>query len=149
MFLNNPLSTSTWYQEPNLLGRIFFFLLLNGFWCILLFHQRFYHHPKFPRSSTSPPYNQSLQYHQIAIHQLSHMEPSNSISYWRLWFSSLHWWHPPPPIIISLVLHPQILHTQPGSVRIVSSLMLCLVLFPFHYNRLLPASPLPLMHGKP
>ncbi|RVW64485.1 Retrovirus-related Pol polyprotein from transposon RE1 [Vitis vinifera] len=28
------------------------------------------------RSSPSTPYNQSLQYHQIVIHQLSHMEPS-------------------------------------------------------------------------
>ena len=35
-----------------------FFLLLNGFRCILLSHQRSYHHPKLPRSSTSPPYNQ-------------------------------------------------------------------------------------------
>ena len=70
----------------------FFFLLLNGFRFILLFHQWSYHHPKLPSSSTSPPYNQSLQYHQIVIHQLSHMEPSNPISSWRLWFSSLHWW---------------------------------------------------------
>ena len=67
--------------------------LLYGFWCISLFHQRSYHHPKLPRSSTSSPYNQSLQYHQIVIHQLSHMKPSNPISSWRLWSSSLHWWH--------------------------------------------------------
>ena len=71
----------------------FFFLLLNGFRCILLFHQRSYHYPKLPRFSTSPHYNQSLQYHQIVIHQLSHIEPSNPISSWRLWSSSLHWWH--------------------------------------------------------
>ena len=37
-----------------------FFLLLNGFRCILLFHQRSYHHLKLPRSSTSLLYNQSL-----------------------------------------------------------------------------------------
>ena len=54
--------------------------------------------------------------------------------------------HPPSP---SLVLHPQIRHTQPGSVRIVSSLTLSLVLSLFYYNRLLPALPLPLMYGKP
>ena len=54
--------------------------------------------------------------------------------------------YPPSP---SLVLHPQIRHTQPGSVKIVSSLVLSLVLSPFHYNHLLPAPPLPLMHGKP
>ena len=58
----------------------------------------------------------------------------------------LHRHHPPLP---SLVLHPQIQHTQPGSVRIVSSLALSLVLSPFQYNYLLPAPPLPLMHGKP
>ena len=52
--------------------------------------------------------------------------------------------HPPLP---SLVLHPQIRHTQPENVKIVSSLVLSLVLSPFHYNRLLPAPPLPLMHG--
>ncbi|KAL6342673.1 hypothetical protein AAG906_013079 [Vitis piasezkii] len=54
--------------------------------------------------------------------------------------------HPPSP---SLVLHPQIRHIQPGNDRIVSSLALSLVLPPFHYNRLLPAPPLPLVHGKP
>ena len=97
LFLNNIFSTLIWYQEPNIFGHIFlpfFFLLLNGFWCIILFHKWSYHHPKLSRSSTSPFYNQSLQYDQIVIHQLSHMEPSNPISSWRLWFSSLHWWHP-------------------------------------------------------
>ena len=54
--------------------------------------------------------------------------------------------HPPSP---SLVFHPQIRHTQPGTVRIISSLALSLVLSLFHYNRLLPAPALPLMHGKP
>ena len=54
--------------------------------------------------------------------------------------------HPSSP---SLVLHPQIQHTQPGSVRIISFLAFSLVLSPFHYNHLLPAPPLPLMHGKP
>ena len=49
----------------------------------------------------------------------------------------------------SLVLYPQIRHIQTRSVRIVSSLALFLVLSPFHYNRLLFAPPLPLMHGKP
>ena len=53
------------------------------------------------------------------------------------------------PLSPSLVLHPQIRHTQPGSVRIVSSLTLSLVLSPFHYNHLLPALPFPFMHGKP
>ena len=57
----------------------------------------------------------------------------------------LHY-HPPSP---SLVLHPQIRHTQPRSVKIISSLALSLVLSPFHYNHLLPAPPLSLMHGKP
>ena len=66
---------------------------LNGFWCNPLFHQLSYYHPKLPRSSTSHSYNQSLQYQQIVIHQLSHMEPSNLISSWKLWSSSLHWWH--------------------------------------------------------
>ena len=54
--------------------------------------------------------------------------------------------HPPST---SLLLHPQIQDTQPGSVRIDSSLALSLVLSLFHYNCLLPAPPLPLMHGKP
>ena len=54
--------------------------------------------------------------------------------------------HPPS---LSLVLHPQIRLTQPGSVRIVSSLVLSLVLSPFQYNCLLPTPPLSLMHGKP
>ena len=49
----------------------------------------------------------------------------------------------------SLVLYPQIRHTQHRSVRIVSSLALSLVLSLFHYNHLLLAPPLPLMHGKP
>ena len=53
------------------------------------------------------------------------------------------------PLSPSLVLHSQIRHTQPRSVRIVSSLALSLVLSPFHYNRLLPAPLLPLMHDKP
>ena len=56
--------------------------------------------------------------------------------------------HPPSPSP-SLVLHPQIRHTQPRSVRIVSSLALSLVLSPFHYNRLLLTPPLPLMYDKP
>ena len=56
--------------------------------------------------------------------------------------------HPPSPSL-SLVLHPQILHIQPGSVRIISSLVLSLVLSLFHYNRLLLVPPLPLMHRKP
>ena len=53
------------------------------------------------------------------------------------------------PLSPSLVLHPQIRHTQSGSFKIVSSLALSLVLSPFHYNYLLPALPLPFMHGKP
>ena len=53
------------------------------------------------------------------------------------------------PLSPSLVLHPQIRHTQPRSIRIISSLALSLVLSLFHYNRLLPALPLPLIHGKP
>ena len=53
------------------------------------------------------------------------------------------------PLSPSLVLHPQIRRIQPGSVRTVSSLTLSLVLSLFHYNRLLPTPPLPLMHGKP
>ncbi|KAL6329795.1 hypothetical protein AAG906_037502 [Vitis piasezkii] len=51
--------------------------------------------------------------------------------------------HPPSP---SLVLHPQIRHTQSRSVRIILSLVLSLVLSPFHYNHLLPTPPLSLMH---
>ncbi|RVW97980.1 hypothetical protein CK203_028983 [Vitis vinifera] len=54
--------------------------------------------------------------------------------------------HPPS---LSLVFHHQVQHTQPENIRIVSSLALSLVLSPFHYNRLLSAPPLPLMHGKP
>ena len=39
------------------------------------------------------------------------------------------------PLSPSLVLHPQIRHTQLGSIRIVSSLMLSLVLSLFHCSR--------------
>ncbi|KAL6348918.1 hypothetical protein AAG906_033574 [Vitis piasezkii] len=40
-------------------------------------------------------------------------------------------------------------HTPPSFVGIISSLALSLVLSTFHYNRLLPAPPLLLMHDKP
>ncbi|RVW39862.1 Retrovirus-related Pol polyprotein from transposon RE1 [Vitis vinifera] len=56
---------------------------------------------------------------------------------------------PPPPTVTITGVASQIRHTQLGSVKIVSSLAFSLVLSPFHYNRLLPAPPLPLMHGKP
>ena len=45
-------------------------------------------------------------------------------------------------LLPSLVLHLQIRHTQPRSVRIVSSLALSLVISPFHYNRM----PTPTLH---
>ena len=116
LFLNNPLFTSTWYQSLIFLGVFssFFFLLLNGFRYILLFHKRSYHHPKLPRSSTSPPYNQSLQYHKLS---------STNYLTWSLQIQSLlegYDFHhfidgahtlPPPTITITGVASPNPTYT--------------------------------------
>ena len=155
LFLNNPLSTSTWYQEPNLLGRIFFIFYFSFFpspqWLPV--------HPSLPPTILSPSKTLKIP----SLQSISPISPnchppiiphrafkSNLFLKVMIFITSLmalilhH--HPLSP---SLVLHPQIRHTQLGNVRIVSSLVLSLVLSLFHYNRLLPAPPLPLMHDKP
>ena len=154
LFLNNSLSTSTWYQEPNFRGRIFLFIFPSPQWLPV--------HPSLPPTILSPSKTPKI----INIPSLQSIFPispnchppiishgafkSNLFLKVMIFITSLmtlilhH--HPPSP---SLVLHPQIRHTQPRSVMIVSSLALSLVLSLFHYNRLLPRPPLPLMHGKP
>ena len=83
----------------------FFFLLLNGFRCIILFHQQSYHHPKLPRSSTSLPYNQSLS-------NITKLSSTNYLT-WSLQIQSLlegydlHHFiddtHTPPPPTITII----------------------------------------------
>ena len=133
-------------SEPNILGCIFFSLknqknstttLLNGFTLKILTI------PSFQSiSPMSPNCHPPIISHGAFK---SNLFLKVMIFITSLMTLILHH-HPPSP---SLVLHPQIRHTQPRSIRIVSSLALSLVLSPFHYNRLLPALPLPLMHGKP
>ena len=136
-------------SEPNLLGCIFFFFfspkkqknspttLLNGFTLKILTI------PSLQSiSSISPNCHPPIISHRAFK---SNLFLKVMIFITSLMTLILHH-HPPLP---SLVLHPQIQHTQPGSVRIVSSLVLSLVLSPFHYNRLLPTPPLPFMYGKP
>ena len=157
LFLNNYLSTSTWYQESNLLGPIFFlFFFYNQSPQWLLVHLSF--PPTILSPSKTPkilniPSLQSISPISPNCHPsiISHGAFKSDLFLKVMIFITslmtliLHH-HPPSP---SLVLHPQIRHTQPRSVKIVSSLTLSLVLSPFHYNHLFPVPPLPLMHGKP
>ena len=132
--------------EPNFLGCIFFFPEK--------LEELYNHSPQWLHSQDP--------HHPLLTINLSNITKLSSINYltWSLQIQSflkviifitslmtliLH--HHPP--LQSLVLHPQIRHTQLGSVRIVSSLTLSMVLSSFHHNRLLSAPPLPLMHGKP
>ena len=158
LFLNNPLSTLTWYQEPNLLGRIFFSLffpekpeeLYNHFPQWLLVQSSL--PPTIILPSKTPkilniPFLQSISPISTNCHPLiisygafkSNLFLKVMIFITSLMALILH--HHPSSL--SLVLHPKIQHTQLGSIRIISFLAFSLVLSPFHYNRLLPAPPLP------
>ena len=156
LFLNNSLSTSTWYLSLIFLGVFSYFFFPSPQWLPV--------HPSLPSTILSPSKTPKI----VNIPSLQSISPispnchppiishgafkSNLFLKVMIFITSLmvlilH--HHPSSPSPSLVLHPQIRHTQPGSVRIVSSLALSLVLSPFHYNRLLPAPPLPLMHDKP
>ena len=128
--------------EPNLLGCIFFFLLspknqknstttlLNGFTLKIL---------TIPSLQSISPISPNC-HPPIISHGAfkSNFFLKVMIFITSLMVLILHH-HPPLP---SLVLHLQIRHTQPGSVKIVSSLALSLVLSPFHYNHM----PTPTLH---
>ena len=139
------------YPRPNLLGRIFFLFFSSPQWLSV--------YPSLPPTilslSKTPkilniPSLQSISPISPNCHPpiISHEAFKFNIFLKVIIFITslmaliLHH-HPPSP---SLVLHPQIWHTQPGSIMIVSSLTLSLVLSLFRYNYLLPAPPLPLMH---
>ncbi|RVW98912.1 Retrovirus-related Pol polyprotein from transposon RE1 [Vitis vinifera] len=66
------------------------------------------------RSSPSPPYNQSLQYHQIVIHQLSHMSlqiQSLLEGYDLHHFIDGTHTPPPPTVTITGVASPNLTYT--------------------------------------
>ena len=142
-------------SESNLFGRIFFLFFFSSPQWLLM-------HPSLPPTILLPSKTPKIL-NIPSLYSISPISPnchppiishgafkSNLFLKVMIFITSLmalilhH--HPPSP---SLVLHPQIRHTQSGSFKIVSSLALSLVLSPFHYNYLLPAPPLPLMHGKP
>ena len=159
LFLNNSLSNSTQYQEPNLLGPIFFlFFFYNQSPQWLLVHLSF--PPTILSPSKTPkilniPSLQSISpispncHPPIILHRAFKSNFFLKVIIFITSLIALILHHHPSSPSPSLVLHPQIRDTQPGSVRIISSLALSLVLSSFHYNRLLPTPPLPLMHGKP
>ena len=126
LFLNNPLSTSTWYQEPNLLGSMFF---------IFFFPEKpeeIYHQspqwlsmkPSLPPMILSPfktstilniPFLQSISPISPNCHPpiISHGAFKSNIFLKVMIFitllMALIFYHHPPSL--SLVLHPQIRHT--------------------------------------
>ena len=136
-------------SEPNILGRIFFlFFFPSPQWLPV--------HPFLPPTILSPsktpkilniPSLQSISlilpnYHPpIISHGAFKFNLLLKVMIFITSLMTLILHH--HPLSLSLVLHPQIRHTQLGSVRIVSYLTFFLVLSLFHYNCLLPASSLP------